>query len=479
MMTSIQKNSPSLIRRALAWSIAILALIVAGDLAARWLFSPDSASAAQTHDQISLGEELLIPTTATDDKRAGIAAFEKEDFLGAIQHFQTSLLQQPNDPETLIYLNNARSQRSEDDTLRIAVSVPAGNNPAIAQEMLRGIAQAQDAINQLGINGARLEVVIVDDENSETQAQTLAPKVIADPQVLAVVGSNASDPSLTAAAIYQPAGLTMISPTSFSGKLSNFGSYTFRTIPNMKSLAEALASHAVKTAGKTKMGLCYDATAVDNVSFKEDFVVAYQALGGTLVDIPCDMSQGPIQREVLQQLLQQTDALMIAPHIDRQEDAIALIEATQGKLALFSTPTLYTSTILEKTRQGMEGMVLAAPWYAERYSATSFLAKAEQRWGAASITWRTATSFDATMAIAQALQDIPPQNTVTRNSLQAQLHHPEFSAAGAGESIQFLPSGDRAGRAILVEVQRRNDAKQRFEFVAVAEKSAVLGVTNR
>lgn len=476
MMTTTPKTSPP-IARFFAWGAALFALIVTGNLAAQQLLRPSSVTAAQAHKQISLGEELLINTVVTKDKQAGIAAFEKADFLGAIQHFQTSLLQQPNDPETLIYLNNARSQRSDDDILRIAVSVPAGNNPAIAQEMLRGVAQAQDAINSLGINGARLEVMIVDDENSKIQAQALAPKVIADPQILAVVGSNASDPSLMAASMYQPAGLTMISPTSFSSKLSDFGSYTFRTIPQMNSLAKALASHAVQTAGKTKMGLCYDSNAVDNVSFKEDFVVAYQSLGGTLVDIPCDMSQGPIQKPVIQQLLKQTDALMIAPNIDRQEDAIALIEATQGKLALFSTPTLYTSTILDESRRGIEGMVLAAPWYAERYSATSFLAKAEQRWGADAITWRTATSFDATVAIAQALGNIPPHDSVNRNSLQAQLRSPDFSATGAGESIQFLPSGDRAGRAILVTVQRKGGTRR---FVAVAPKAAaVLEATNR
>ena len=261
-MTAIRPKPSSLAARIFFGSVTLLALLSAGHFFAPWLSRLSRLSRpgqpqptfAWTHEQISLGEELLIDEVASDDKRAGIAAFEQGDFLSAIQNFQTSLLQQPNDPETLIYLNNARSQHSPSDAVQIAVSIPAGNNPAIAQEMLRGVAQAQDAINELGIHGAQLEIVIANDDNNEAQALAIAPKLIADAQILAVIGSNASDPSLAAAALYNPAGLTMISPTSFSGRLSNFGAHTFRTIPNMKSLAEALARHAIEQ-GKAKMAI--------------------------------------------------------------------------------------------------------------------------------------------------------------------------------------------------------------------------------
>ncbi len=442
---------------------------------------PSSAKTVKSqisdHADISLGEELLIKTENGQKKQAAIQAFSEQNYLKSIQYLQTTLLEQPNDPEAHIYLNNSRLRLSQQPTLQIAVSIPAGKNPAIAQEMLRGIAQAQTEINELGIHGAGLAITIVNDNNDETDAKLMAEKVIADPNILAVIGSNASGPSLAAAKVYRsqeresqpgPEPLVMISPTSFTGELSGFGSHVFRTIPSMKSLAEELAKHAVQVKKKMKMGICYDSEAIDNVSFKDDFVQAYTALEGELINVPCDLSK--LNRSdmelALSQIQAKTDALMIAPHIDRQGEAIALIEATQGKMQLFSTPTLYTSTILSQTKSGLSNMVLAAPWYAENYSATSFLAHAEQRWGEEAITWRTATSFDAVQAIATAIRTIPPDLPITRSSLKKQLRSQEFLALGAGESIKFLDSGDRAGQAILVKVEGKVG---QYQFVAVAK----------
>jgi branched-chain amino acid transport system substrate-binding protein len=405
---------------------------------------------------ISLGEDLLIVEHPTPEKKAGIQAMRQGNYLEAIQQFQQSLIAVPDDPETYIYLNNARSLNKHDAApLRIAASLPMGKNPTIAQEMLRGIAQAQDRINGLGINGVSLEVVILNDNNDPDTVKKLAAIVAEDPNILAVIGSNDSGTSIAGAGIYQPKGITMISPTSFANGLSNFGPYIFRTIPKLTAMADRLADYAITQKKAKRFAICFDSSSVDNMSVKEDFVKALQQRGAQIVAEDCDMHSSNFNPEEAVQaaLSRKADALMISPHIDHQDVSLQLIKAVNNRIPMFSTATLYTSTVLPLGGRSLEGLTLVTPWHPEQYSSTSFLARAEQRWGKTSLTWRTALSFDATQAIATAIQQIPPDQSITRQTLQQQLRRPDFITQGAGKSVQFLQTGDRDGTPILVQVQ--------------------------
>src|SRR4028118_2288547 len=190
--------------------------------------SPSGASPSGTiAHRISLGDQILLTSQTTAAKEAGVQAFVEENYQAAAQNFQASLQQNRNDPETIIYLNNARA--SNGSSLKIAVSVPIGSNPNVAQEILRGVAQAQDEINNSGgINRAKLQVEIVNDENSPEVVREVAKTLTKDQNILAVIGHNASNASLEGSPIYQREKLVMVTPTSFANNLSGFGSYIFQ-----------------------------------------------------------------------------------------------------------------------------------------------------------------------------------------------------------------------------------------------------------
>ncbi len=409
-------------------------------------------------DRVSIGNRLLIQKDATPDKQKGIEAFAGGDHSEAIEHFKKSLLQYPNDPETLIYLNNAQVG---DRFLKIAVSVPIGSNLNVAQEILRGVAQAQDEINQQGgINGQKLLVEIVNDENKPEIARQVAEQLVKDSQVLAVVGHNASDASLAAAPIYQKGGLVMVSPTSFANNLSGIGNYIFRTVLTTKVTATALANYTVKTAHKTKIAFCYDSQAPDNVSFKDEFQAAFVSKGGQLVPTVCDLSAPNFNAftAVNQAVSSGADGLFISPHVDRLQAGIDLARANQnqGKLALFSSPTMYTIKTLQLGQQSVEGLVLAAPWHPQANPRNSFADKMSQRWRG-KVSWRSATAYDATRAIIAGLQQ-----SNTRDGLEQVLRSPQFAVEGAGVAVRFSPSGDRIGQPVIVQVQSKGSV---YEFV--------------
>src|SRR4029079_15747683 len=58
--------------------------------------------------RLSAGQKLLIPEQATTTKQAAVQAIASGNYNAAISDLQASLNSNRNDPEALIYLNNAR-----------------------------------------------------------------------------------------------------------------------------------------------------------------------------------------------------------------------------------------------------------------------------------------------------------------------------------------------------------------------------------
>ncbi|MEG4116085.1 ABC transporter substrate-binding protein [Microcoleus sp. N9_B4] len=419
--------------------------------------TPATIAPGTIANRISLGNQILVASQTTAAKQAGTQAFAEGNYQAAAEYFEKSLQQNRNDPETIIYLNNSKA--SNGSYLKIAVSVPIGSNPNVAQEILRGVAQAQDEVNTSGgINGAKLQVEIVNDDNSQEVVREVARTLTKDPSILGVIGHNASNASLEAAPIYQQEKLVMVTPTSFANNLSGFGSYIFRTVPNISLMAAPLAEYAVKTAGQTNIAICYDSQAPDNISFKDEFVASLTAAGGKLVPTVCDFSLPSFNPEsaIADAVSKGAQGLMVAPHIDRIDRAISLARSNRGKLPLYGSTTLYTFQTLKDGQKDVDGLVLPVPWHPETNPGSRFPENARQRWGGI-VNWRTATSFDATQAVIAGLRQ-----SNTREGLQQALRNASFSAAGSSEDVKFLPTGDRAGKPILVQVKQGGSTGYNF-----------------
>jgi len=454
-------------------TILVLALLITSALlgAGFWWFTNHSGgnvgglvtprgTSGDSPERVSLGNKILIAADANPSKQAGVEAFAKNDFQNAKTQFQAALKQNRNDPEALIYLNNASITNS--NPLKIAVSVPIGSNLNIAKEILRGVAQAQDEINKSGgINGTPLQIAITNDDNDSAIAKQIADKLVKDPSILAVVGHNASNASVAAAPVYQQGKLVMISPTSFSNQLSGIGSYIFRTVSNIRFVADTLSKYAVHTGNINNIAICFDSSAPDGISFKDEFILALPADKGKVVNIKCDLAADNFDPKtaVSQAISSGADSLLLAPHVDKINRVIEVAKANNGRLKLLGSPTLYTIQTLQQGKSAVNGMVLAVTWHPKAIPGNSFAENAVKLWGG-DVGWRSAAAYDATDAIITGLK----QNK-TREGLQQVLSNPVFSADGATGAVQFLPSGDRKGTAILVQVQPGGASRTGFDFV--------------
>ena len=181
--------------------------------------NPETGSNLSLQDRISFGEKSLTLGDISPVKKEGVQAIAAKSYDKAIANFTDALKLNRNDPETLIFLNNARIGSSKSYT--IMASVPFGTDPNAALEILRGIAQAQNEINTSGgVKGVPLRVGIANDDDNPQIAKQIASNLVSNSEVLGVVGPNTSDSTL--ADRNAPVQLVKIVPGSRSGTNYDF-----------------------------------------------------------------------------------------------------------------------------------------------------------------------------------------------------------------------------------------------------------------
>ncbi|NET73353.1 MAG: ABC transporter substrate-binding protein, partial [Sphaerospermopsis sp. SIO1G2] len=176
------------------------------------------------NSRISRGDRTLFPNISNRFRNQGIQAFKKGNYQQAEIFFKKAVEENRSDPEVRIYYNNSLArQQGSPFTFAVVVPIDEDNTNKIgkSQEILRGVATAQDQFNQnQGLNGRLLEIVIANDGNTE-YVQQVAQQLVKDSSILGVIGHNSSNATKTALPVYEEAGLPIISPTSTSILLNN------------------------------------------------------------------------------------------------------------------------------------------------------------------------------------------------------------------------------------------------------------------
>ena len=423
--------------------------------------SGPSAENIPIPDRISQGNRWLVSSDGSPERQAAVGAIANQDYPKAIADLSTSLAQQRNDPEALIYLNNARI--GDQPAYTIAVAVPVYSDVNGSLEILRGVAQAQNDLNQAGgINGMSLRVAIARDDNNPEIARQLATALAADRNILGVVGHYASDVTLAAATVYEASKLVTISPVSTSVKLSGFGQYIFRSVPSDFVAARSLADYMLNRQQQQSAAVFFNSQSGYSQSIKSEFVSAL-SLGGGRVVSEFDLAAATFSPETsLNQATQQgATVLAMFPNSGQLDRALQVIQANQGRLKLLGGDDVYAPKTLEVGKTAAVGMVLAVPWHILANTQTPFVTTSRQLWGG-DVNWRTATAYDATQALIEALRRNP-----TRDGIQQALHAPDFTTPGASNPVQFLPSGDRNQPVQLVEIKPGTRSGFGFDFYPV------------
>ena len=426
------------------------------------------AAQGEMADKISKGEEILLESNPSTQKQAAADAYRQGDYQQAVSMWESTLEQQRNDPETLIYLNNARI--GEDSAYTIAVPVPADAEINVAREILRGVAQAQFQINSTGgINGKPIELIIANDRNNPEVAQKLAREFSQNSEILGVIGHFSSNVTLEAARVYQAEELVVISPTSTSVALSNVGSYVFRTVSSDCVSGNALATYLVDKMGVSNAAVLFNSASSYSTSMREVFKTSIESEDGAVsAEFNFSQSDFNIVNAIAEIEQAKAEAIVLFPNssgmnaLETLDKTFLIAQMNQGQLPLLGGDSLYKPRTLQLGQDNVAEMVLVVPWD-NKNTDTGFKNLAINLWGG-KVNWRSALAYDATMALGKAIEE-----NATREGIQQALLDPDFTAEGASGEITFLPTGDRAGKVQLVKIEAGDDSGFGYDFVTVAD----------
>ncbi|MBO3462603.1 MAG: ABC transporter substrate-binding protein [Aetokthonos hydrillicola CCALA 1050] len=419
-------------------------------------------------EHLSFGDKILIKHEETGGENQDFQAAKNRgseqmaigNYKQAVVEFQTAIEKYRNAPETLIYLNNARTIGQNPFT--IAVVVPIGNNSNGALEILRGVAQAQNEVNQAGgINGVPLKVLIANDDDDPKTAQNIALELVNNSKALGVIGHFSSDATLAAGQEYDAGKLAAISPIS---TITDPSQYIFYTVPSDTITARALVKHMMTKLQKQKAAVFYNSQSKYSMSLKTKFVEEVLASGGKIDEhLVFDLSNASFsaRKSVEQAIAKRAQVMMLASDSSMLDKALLVIQANQKRLSLLGGNNLYSPKVLTDGGEAAVGLVAAVPWHIDADPQSNFSRTSQQLWQG-KVNWRTATSYDAAQALIAALKRNP-----TREGVQQSLAAADFSATGASSKIRFSSFGDRYGSVQLVEVRPSTQPGTIYDFVPI------------
>lgn len=364
---------------------------------------------------ISQGEKILISGGRnSQEKISAAAAFASQDWDGAIQQYQAAVNQDKNDPEAAIYLNNAKAKQAG-NPLTMAVVVPITTRVNEAKEVLRGVAQYQGEFNQVpSIPGRLLEVVVVNEKDASISDSLAEDLIQSSANVLGVIGHGVDNNSRQALTRYEQNNLAVLSPLNTTIS-TNAGQSTVQTIPlsqtktllttYLQKVAETLVNYAVKNHSPAQVTLFYNSDNRYSQDLKGELVSALSKSGATLVKEVDILSPGfDATVEINNARDSGANIAFLALSKNQIDRAIALAKANQNQLVLLSSDEMYNPQILVEGGDAIKGMVLAVPW---RWRNNDPFASQAGRMWQGRVSWRTATTYDATQALASTFTQFP------------------------------------------------------------------------
>jgi branched-chain amino acid transport system substrate-binding protein len=481
-MCSIRRN-----KQLVLGSLAVIALVVV--VGGSWLLnlrgnpmptvtpSPTATIpvANPISDRISDGDRIFINYDGSDKENQEFQTLKKS------HNFQKARTNQGSkfcaDPEPLIYLNNAQIGKRESYTIAVVVSIESELVPAL--EILRGVAQAQDEINKskTKIKGKFLKVIIANEKKDDTNiTEGIAKYLVKEKDILGVIGHFRSDETEKAVKIYgnpdlKEQRLVLISSTSTKPSIDNQSGYFFRTVPNNIDEAKKLADYMFKTLNQQKAAIVFNSQSEYSKSLKDEFQKAVEAKKGQIFKV-YDLNYLKGSEVIDEAIKSKTYVFMFAVNSNYVDKTITKFGNSKAKKIYYlAGDAMYEPSLLTDNpnlTKGLRNMVIAVPWHYTVSSRKSldFVDKSYKLWcqpqkSEDKINWRTATSYDATNALIEALKDNPnPTRETIQKVLSGNYTMPDEGVTG---KIRFKNNGDFDGETKLVQLVEK-EAGTLYEF---------------
>lgn len=403
-------------------------------------------SSFEREDNISCGEESLISLRGNiqdppQEKARGMLQIQRGNYAEAQNLLEkaweiTRDRRRQPDPETRIYLNNAkilnlieRGEIPAQQVRAIAVAAPLKylegtdiSNQAL--EMLRGIAQGQE---QAIDDKLYLLVAIANDGNNKERASDIAEQLGTNKRILAAIGHYSSSIVEAALPKYQQNRLPLVSPGSTSVQLSG-QRYLYRIPPNDAAAGKKIADYLTVQANHRKVAIFW----TKGETFSESLKGEIEKQNTLSNDQILNRSIGRWQEEIfnlgsdtfnpeaalLEAKEQGVTSIVLIPDglaNTALENAYDVILANKDpNLTIIGADTLYTNrTTKEVGKNPIANKILVTvPWHWQDNKNDKFSKGTDDLWGTKQVSWLTATAYDATLVLAKAIRQNPSRKGV-------------------------------------------------------------------
>lgn len=243
-----------------------------------------------------------------------------------------------------------------------------------------------------------------------------ALKIIADPQMVAILGTTCSGAAATASKAMSDAGLTMISGnnsapflTAVAGKRApHWQPGYFRTAPNEETAGETAALYAFKKLGLRKAATINDGD-IYTTGLTHGFEKTFQQLGGQIV-LSTSVDKGDTQmRPVLEAAMNAKADLLFFPLFQPEGNRILLqAKETPGfeEITLMSDGALIESSFIEDVGAAAKGMYFMGPARPAGPAVDKLAAAYKAKYGMAPATSYYVSAYDAAELLLTTLEKV-------------------------------------------------------------------------
>ena len=340
--------------------------------------------------------------------------------------------------------STSRPSLAQDKAIKIAILGPfTGGAAFVGTEQLNFAKLAvEDFVAESGI---KVELVEVDTELDPAKAVTGAQKVVADADVVAVVGPAGSQEVIATSKIFEDAGLVYVSPSATGTALTESGYKAFfRVVPRDDVQGPTDAEYMVKELGVKSVYIIDDQTSY-STGLADEVGKTLTELGVTVTRDSIKQGDTDFATTVTKIKGAGADAVFMPFQVASQAAGIARTMKEQGVNAIsFGGDGVFsTKDFITDAAGATEGAFVSnfAPDLRGVESAADVVAAYEKEYGADFSSFG-GPAYAATDVVLQAIEAAKGSGEVTRASVLAAVADTDIASSVLGIPIAFDENGD-------------------------------------
>ena len=246
------------------------------------------------------------------------------------------------------------------ESYKIALYGPMTGNNAQYGETYRAVCEllVEQINGEGGINGVPVELEIFDDKNDPREALNVANLIVSDPDIVAVVGSQTSSPTLAAAPVFAEAGIPMLTPQGSHADITTTGENIF-SLCCLATFEGGVVADMMLEDGYKNLAVIY-ANDDYGVNIVEQWTNDVEAAGATVVAAETYVSGQTTDFTPLLSKIKAAgaDAIYIEPSHSDAAMILAQMKQLDCDFQPYGCSMLYTQAFLDIAMENAEGLRL-------------------------------------------------------------------------------------------------------------------------